>query len=234
VYLSRSPNSARSRGYAFVQFKDNLVARIAAEAMHGYPLGGKVLRASLVEPSKAHPDMFLNADRKWRAINWRASIRGMQAQPKDADARKKKTKKLARRRAAADEKRRAAGLDYELPATHTQVETVAEPVAAAGLKRRRADDSSAAAAPPAKIASVAASATPAPALIKSPKLASPKPVVTESSAPAPKTAKAAASAAPVPPPRPASAKKPSGPKPAALQALMTKPAGPKPSKASKK
>ena len=84
VYLSRSRRTGRSRGYAFVQFEDPLVARIAAEALNGYPMGGKVLRAHVVDAKKAHPLLFAFADRKWAKIPWRRIIRELQAAPKAA------------------------------------------------------------------------------------------------------------------------------------------------------
>jgi nucleolar protein 15 len=117
VYLSRSRRTGKSRGYAFVQFEDALVARIAAETLHGYPLGGKVLRAHVVDPQKAHPLLFAFADRKWTAIPWRRLVRELQAAPKTGAAAAKKLRRALTREAAQEAKLRAAGIEYEAPSS---------------------------------------------------------------------------------------------------------------------
>ena len=118
VYLSRSRRTGRSRGYAFVQFEDPLVARIAAEALNGYPMGGKVLRAHVVDAKKAHPLLFAFADRKWAKIPWRRIIRELQAAPKAAAGAAKKLRRALTREAAQAAKLRAAGIEYEAPASY--------------------------------------------------------------------------------------------------------------------
>jgi len=47
--LARSHKSARSMGYAFIEFKNREVAKIAAENMNGYMLYGKKLDCRLIE-----------------------------------------------------------------------------------------------------------------------------------------------------------------------------------------
>lgn len=46
--------TARSRGYAFIEFEEPEVAQIVAETMDGYYLDGRKLVSSVVEPEKIH------------------------------------------------------------------------------------------------------------------------------------------------------------------------------------
>jgi nucleolar protein 15 len=118
VVVSRSRKRARARGYAFVQFADALVARIAAESLNGYPLGGKVVRSEVVDPAKVHPALFANADRPWAAVPWRTVIREKQAAPKSARQAEGKMERLFAQEAAQAERLKAQGIDYALPTTY--------------------------------------------------------------------------------------------------------------------
>ena len=131
VYLSRSRKTARSRGYAFVQFRDALVARIASEALNGYPLGGKVVRSSVVDPAKAHPSMFADADRKWRKIPWRTVIREAQAAPRTAEQVRSRQAQSIRRESKAAAKRLKAGIDLKFPSSFVALAAAGGGVAAA-------------------------------------------------------------------------------------------------------
>lgn len=68
IRLSRSKKNARSRGYAFIEFKEESVAKIVAETMNKYLLFEKQLVCHLVPPEKQHPQLFKNW--KKRMPNW--------------------------------------------------------------------------------------------------------------------------------------------------------------------
>ena len=48
VKVARSKQTARSKGYAFIQFKFAEVAEIVADAMNGYMLMGKVMVSNVL------------------------------------------------------------------------------------------------------------------------------------------------------------------------------------------
>ena len=52
VRLSRSSKTGNSKGYAFVEFADEDVAKIVAETMQSYLLYGRLLQCHLVDPEK--------------------------------------------------------------------------------------------------------------------------------------------------------------------------------------
>lgn len=70
--LSRSKKTARSRGFAFIEFADQEVATIAAESMDGYLMHGQALVAKVVPPEKVHPEAFKGADKTFKKIPFSA------------------------------------------------------------------------------------------------------------------------------------------------------------------
>ena len=56
--LSRSKRTARSKGYAFIQFEMPEVAKIVAEATNNYFIGGKPIRVEHMSPENVWPDLF--------------------------------------------------------------------------------------------------------------------------------------------------------------------------------
>jgi len=58
--LSRSRNSAKSKGYAFIEFENEEVAKIAVESMNNYLMFERLLKCEYIPPEKVHPNMFKN------------------------------------------------------------------------------------------------------------------------------------------------------------------------------
>lgn len=66
VRLSRSKKTAKSKGYAFVEFQHPEVADIAAETMNGYLMLGQKLQARVVPKAEQHPMLWKGANRKFK------------------------------------------------------------------------------------------------------------------------------------------------------------------------
>jgi len=64
--VSRSKKTARSKGYAFLEFPDKAVAEEAAKVMNGYLMFGKMVQCHLV--SEPHRDMFKHGNREWNYV----------------------------------------------------------------------------------------------------------------------------------------------------------------------
>lgn len=56
--LSRSKRTARSKGYAFVEFEEEAVAKIVAQTMNGYLMFGKKLVCHMVPKERQHPALW--------------------------------------------------------------------------------------------------------------------------------------------------------------------------------
>lgn len=122
IRLSRSKKTARSRGYAFIEFVDEEVAIIAAKSMDGYLMHGQSLVAKFVAPEKVHPDTFKGANHNFRQVPWSAvERRGMISRAKDPlkmAARSRRIRKVLKDKKATLAKK---GIKYEFPQVRNDV-----------------------------------------------------------------------------------------------------------------
>lgn len=56
--VAKNPKTGHSRGYAFIQFTSNDIAKVVAEAMNGYFIGGRRLVCHVLPESKIHDGLF--------------------------------------------------------------------------------------------------------------------------------------------------------------------------------
>lgn len=113
VRVSRSKRTARSKGYAYVQFALPEVAAIAAEAMDGYMMFSQKLNVHLVAPAKQHPELFKGAGRQMRRKPWakiEAERFNAERTPGQHAAR---VSKLIARDTRRRERIKDAGIEYE-------------------------------------------------------------------------------------------------------------------------
>jgi len=115
VRLSRSKKTGRSRGYAFIQFESNEVAKVVQKAMDKYILCDKLLVCELVKPENVHERMFIGADRKFKRISWRKVAAKQQNRPRTAEEEKDRLRTLKSRHKKQTSKLKAKGIEYELP-----------------------------------------------------------------------------------------------------------------------
>lgn len=66
--LSRNKKTGKSKHYAFIEFKEFDVAKIAAETMNNYLLMGHLLQVSLLSNDKIHENLFVGANTKFKVI----------------------------------------------------------------------------------------------------------------------------------------------------------------------
>ena len=87
--VSRSVKTARSRGYAFLEFAERKVAEIAAKAMNNYLMFGRQLDVHIMED--VHRDTFKHGNRDWKFAPTRQmfrSAKNAQADNKTPEQRK--------------------------------------------------------------------------------------------------------------------------------------------------
>lgn len=112
--LIRSKKTGGSRGYAYIEFEDEDVARIASETMNGYLMFRSLIKSRLMDRQKIDTDkLFQN----WKRVftvktpkQKRASHNRLRSQEQLEKSNQRRTKKMKKQQ----EKLAAAGIKYDL------------------------------------------------------------------------------------------------------------------------
>lgn len=114
VKVARSKKTARSKGYAFLQFKYPEVATIVADTMNGYLLLGKVLRSHTLPPTERNPFTYSSAH-AYKFINWKKLFIEGKNKPKTEEETAFLVHKLLKHEEQRREKFKDLGIQYEFP-----------------------------------------------------------------------------------------------------------------------
>jgi nucleolar protein 15 len=85
--VARSKDTARPKGYAFMQFKESKVAEVAAKAMNKYMMFGRNLDVHVMED--AHKEMFKHGNRDWKFVPKQLMHRNKINKEEKTDAQRK-------------------------------------------------------------------------------------------------------------------------------------------------
>ncbi|XP_024590290.1 MKI67 FHA domain-interacting nucleolar phosphoprotein [Neophocaena asiaeorientalis asiaeorientalis] len=111
--LSRSTKTGNSKGYGFVEFESEDVAKIAAETMNNYLFGERLLKCHFIPPEKVHEKLFREWHMPFKRPSYPAVKRYNQnrtlLQKLRMEERFKKKEKSLRKRLAKK------GIDYDFP-----------------------------------------------------------------------------------------------------------------------
>jgi len=113
--VSRSIKTGRTRGYAFVEFSDEDVAKVVAETMSGYFLLEKRLVCHVLPNDKVHDLMFAKPKRVASKADRQKKARVEANKRRSADALKGITAKLVKREEMKRKKLASLGIDYNFP-----------------------------------------------------------------------------------------------------------------------
>lgn len=122
--LSRSKKSTESKGYAFIEFEEEAVAKIVAETMNGYMLFDKKLVCHLMDKDKIHPNLFKGWNRPMinfsnrRRIQQRSNYNDRPTVEVEGERIARTTRQQVRRRDKSHEKLKellqSLEVDYDL------------------------------------------------------------------------------------------------------------------------
>jgi len=122
--ISRSKKNAKSKGYGFVEFEEESVAKIVAETMQGYLLFDKTLVCHLLPKEKQHPMLFKGYRRRMvnsEGVRRMKHIQAVNDRPTvevDGEMLPRHTQRQADRRKRLGEKLKAVlanlGVEYDL------------------------------------------------------------------------------------------------------------------------
>ncbi|KAB5577007.1 hypothetical protein PHYPO_G00205020 [Pangasianodon hypophthalmus] len=117
--LSRSKKTGRSKGYGFVEFDCDEVAKIVAETMDNYLMGERLIKCSVVPPEKVHEKLFVGSQKMFKKpIRPAVSRYNRDHGPEDM---KKLTGKLLSKESKLRKRLAEKGIDYDFPGFAAQV-----------------------------------------------------------------------------------------------------------------
>ena len=124
--VSRSKKTARSRGYAFLEFAERKVAEIAAKAMNDYLLFGRQLDVHIMEDGTVHKDTFKHGNRDWSFKPTKEMFRGKMNSEKTDASKKARVKGLLEKEKEKRDRLKELEIDYKFPGYAACVATVSK------------------------------------------------------------------------------------------------------------
>ncbi|KAK5861535.1 hypothetical protein PBY51_022926 [Eleginops maclovinus] len=117
--LSRSKKTGGSKGYAFVEFDCDEVAKIVAETMNNYLMGERLIKCHVVPPEKVHEKLFVGSQKIFQKPSLPAVSRYNKSHTEEQVTKMKD--KLLRKEAKLRKRIAAHGIDYDFPGFAAQV-----------------------------------------------------------------------------------------------------------------
>ncbi|XP_078538188.1 MKI67 FHA domain-interacting nucleolar phosphoprotein [Lissotriton helveticus] len=119
VRLSRSKKTGGSKGYAFVEFECDEVAKIVAETMNNYLFCERLLKCEFIHPEKVHENLFKGCNRTFKKPSHPAVAR--YNKKRTVEQKEKMTKKLLAKERMLRKRLAAKGIDYDFPGFASQI-----------------------------------------------------------------------------------------------------------------
>lgn len=128
--LSRNKKTGKSKHYAFIEFESAEVAKVVAETMDNYLLFGHILKVKLMSEDQVRDDLFVGANRKYKAIPWNEVNHQKSHEPKTRKYWEDLQAKNKERRAQTQERLKSMGINYsyESPVAAESKEETTGPV----------------------------------------------------------------------------------------------------------
>ncbi|XP_037095251.1 MKI67 FHA domain-interacting nucleolar phosphoprotein [Syngnathus acus] len=111
--LSRSKKTGGSKGYAFVEFDCDEVAKIVAETMNNYLMGERLIKCHVIPPETLHEKLFAGSQRTFKKPSKPAVAR--YNMERTSDQVSKMTNKLLHKEGKLRKRLAAQGIDYDFP-----------------------------------------------------------------------------------------------------------------------
>uniref|UniRef100_A0A8C1G7Q9 Nucleolar protein interacting with the FHA domain of MKI67 n=1 Tax=Cyprinus carpio TaxID=7962 RepID=A0A8C1G7Q9_CYPCA len=113
IRVSRSKKTGRSKGYGFVEFECDEVAKIVAETMNNYLIGERLIKCHVMPPEKVHEKLFVGSRLVFKKPMQPAVVR-YNKQHGEEDL-KKLGAKLLSKESKLRKRLAAKGIDYDFP-----------------------------------------------------------------------------------------------------------------------
>ena len=113
IIVPKSSKTGRSVGYAFIEFKEQETAEVAAKTMNNYLLFDKILKCNVIEDKTKYDRMFLKWKKKFKFNDKRKErLIKQQKHPKTKEEIKAKIQILLDREEKKKERFKELGIDY--------------------------------------------------------------------------------------------------------------------------
>uniref|UniRef100_A0A8D2PXD3 Nucleolar protein interacting with the FHA domain of MKI67 n=1 Tax=Zosterops lateralis melanops TaxID=1220523 RepID=A0A8D2PXD3_ZOSLA len=113
MFLSCHSQTGGSKGYAFMEFESDDVAKIVADTMNNYLFSERLLKCQFVPPEKVHENLFKDCERMFRQPSRPAVRRYNRIRSLLEKARM--TKRLLRKERQLRKRLAEKGLQYDFP-----------------------------------------------------------------------------------------------------------------------
>ncbi|KAM4730753.1 MKI67 FHA domain-interacting nucleolar phosphoprotein [Anableps anableps] len=117
--LSRSKKTGGSKGFAFIEFECDEVAKIVAETMNNYLMGERLIKCELIPQEKVHEKLFVGSQRMFRRPARPAVTRYNRKRSTEQLARM--TQRLLRKESRLRRKLAKQGVHYDFPGFAAQM-----------------------------------------------------------------------------------------------------------------
>ncbi|XP_078581375.1 MKI67 FHA domain-interacting nucleolar phosphoprotein-like [Branchiostoma floridae x Branchiostoma japonicum] len=113
VRLARSKKTGGPKGYGYIEFECEEVAKVVAETMNNYLMFEKLLKCEFIPTERLHPKTFHGSNRKFLKPTRRSTAIRKHNKPKDAAAMLQSAMRLASKNLGRKKKYAALGLNYD-------------------------------------------------------------------------------------------------------------------------
>lgn len=115
VRLARSKKTGGCKGYGYVQFANEDVAMIAADAMNNYLMFDRLIKCQFIPEDKVHPKIWKGANRKFVWRNPAFKEKALHNKVRTKEELMKSAERLVSREKAKRKRLLALGLEYDFP-----------------------------------------------------------------------------------------------------------------------
>ncbi|XP_019632244.1 PREDICTED: MKI67 FHA domain-interacting nucleolar phosphoprotein-like [Branchiostoma belcheri] len=113
VRLARSKKTGGSKGYGYIEFECEEVAKVVAETMNNYLMFEKLLKCEFIPVERLHPKTFNGWNRKFHKPTRRSTAIRKHNKPKDAAATLQSAVRLAAKDQGRKRRYAALGIKYD-------------------------------------------------------------------------------------------------------------------------
>lgn len=112
--LIRSKKTGGSRGYAYIEFEDEDVARIASETMNGYLMFRSLIKSRIMDRNKIDTEKLFKNWKRLFTVKTPKQKRALYNRPRSSEQIETSNRRRAKKLLKQQEKLAAAGIKYEL------------------------------------------------------------------------------------------------------------------------